>query len=106
MGVEIFASYELEKTAMKKHTEIVVGSYDNGKWMEFMLWCRGGSFDNLLYLEPLSRNQFYDLLKGHSLEGLCKTLIAMENYRPIIKNKSIYLTAKNWLNRSKPKVHQ
>ncbi|CDN30197.1 hypothetical protein BN938_0090 [Mucinivorans hirudinis] len=57
--------------------------------------------------EPFSTTQYERIFAEYPREDVLNILLAMENYLPLrSKNKSAYLTAKNWLNRQRQQSAQ
>lgn len=67
---------------------------------KFCDWVDGErDWDNLRRLQPLKRTEFEELMVRFGQDKVKGVLMAMDDWKPIIKRKSIYKTALNWLTR-------
>ena len=74
------------------------------KFVKFNKWLQTNCPHLLKMQEQISEEQLTTLLANYSSEDIFDTLQSMENYKDTVKkNRSVYRTLRNWLNRDNKK---
>lgn len=87
----------------KKEKDFVFQNGQLERWEKFTTWADKQNFDLIARLDPITPQQLFTLAENYGSKAVVDILLAMENHKPITKNKSIYLTANNWLRRNEEK---
>lgn len=87
----------------KKEKDFVFQNGQLERWEKFTTWADKQNFDLIARLDPITPQQLFTLAENYGSKAVVDILLAMENHKPITKNKSIYLTASNWLRRNEEK---
>lgn len=84
----------------KKEKGFVFANGQAERWQKFTSWADAQKFELLKKLEPITPSQLFTLAEKFGSKQVVQILEAMENRKNITNNKSIYLTAANWLRRN------
>lgn len=78
-----------------QHTQIEIDSFEN-----FKTWVKEKATTVGRMKEPFTIDQYLELKKSVTSDQLKALILKMHNYEPLLKkNKSAYLTFKNWSNK-------
>lgn len=92
-NINIFRSTDVSSMSVCVH--------EDSSYSKYLAW-RKESCPHLSKMQEMTEKEFKTVIELYGREKVIDTLVSMENYKDTArKNRSIYRTLRNWLNRSK-----
>lgn len=93
----------INKESKPKKDELSLPPHSTQKFVQYNQWIETNC-PHLLKMEQMTEKELDTLLLNYQSEDIFNTLRKMENYRDTAKkNRSVYRTLRNWLNRDNNK---